>query len=156
MLARYSILRELQSEKDVISKRRLFAANRSIITEGTVQHHLYFIESGRVRVTTRVELKDHRHIQPGLRDLGPGEVFGELALFDSAPHGVSVKTVEDTELLEFEVDPLLEYLDRHPESGYVLLQQLLQLLTYRLMQADCRIKSLFAWGLENHSIGSYL
>ena len=65
-------------------------------------------------------------------------------------------TVEDTELLEFEIEPLLEYLDRHPVHGYVLLQQLFQLLTYRLTQAHDRLKSLLAWGLEVHGIGKYL
>jgi len=156
MLTPYSILRQLQAEREVVSKRRSFSANRSILSEGEPGQHLYLIEHGSVRVITRVKLKNHRHIRPGLRDLGPDEIFGELSLFDEMPQCVSVVTIEDTELLEFEVEPLLEYLDQHPAYGYVFMQQLLRLLSRRLIQADCRLKSLFAWGLEAQGIDQYL
>jgi len=156
MLTEYSILRALQSEKSIVAKRRFFLAEQPILAEGATGSFLYLIESGRVRITTRIELKGRRHIRPGLRDLGPGDVLGELALFDDAPQITSAVTVEDTELLEFEVEDLLAYLDRHPDQGYVFLQRLLQSLTRHLRQADLRLKSLFAWGLEAHGIDKYL
>jgi len=156
MLTQYSTLRQLHLIGAVDAKRRWFSVNQTIVKEGVSGQCLYLIESGQVRVVTRVELSNHRHIQPGLHDLGPGDVFGELSLFDGGPHGYSVLALADTELLEFDVESLLDYLDTHPEEGYVLLQQLFRLLSLRLSRSERRLKSIFAWALKVQGIDEHL
>lgn len=152
----HSILRDLQLAEKGIAERRLYACNQAIITEGTVERRLYLIERGCVRVTGRVELQDKRHIQPGLCDLGEGEVFGELSLFDAGPRSASVVAVVESELLEFDASALERHFEQHPQQGYVVLRELFRILTQRLRQADRRLESLFAWGLKVHGIDKYL
>jgi CRP-like cAMP-binding protein len=133
-----------------------YAANQLIIAEGSQDRHLFLIETGRVRVTGRVALDENRHIQPGLCDLGPGEVFGELSLFEQGPRSASVVAVEDSRLLRFDAQPLADYFDQHPHLGYVVLKALFVVLTTRLRTADRRLESLFAWGLKVHGIDRHL
>jgi CRP-like cAMP-binding protein len=156
LLDLHSILRDLHLAEKGIAQRRLYAANQPIITEGMRERRLYLIEHGCVRVTGRVELEDHRHIQPGLCDLGVGDVFGELSLFDGGPRSASVVAVHDSELIEYDAEALATHFDQHPEQGYIVLKELFSVLTSRLRQADRRLESLFAWGLKVHGIDKHL
>lgn len=139
-----------------IAKRCVYGANDTIVCEGMDDRRLYLIEKGTARVSGRVALADGRHIQPGLCDLGPGEVFGELSLFDAGSRSASVIALDDVEVLEFDALALEAYLDQHPEQGYAVLKELLKILSTRLRQTDRRWEHLFAWGLKEHGIDQHL
>lgn len=137
-------------------RHRGFVANEAIVREGDEDRKMYLIESGKLRVSGRVELEDQRHIQPGLADLGAGDLFGELTLFESHPRTASVIAIEDGELVEVDCEHLSEYLDRHPDKGYVLLKAMFHVLIDRLSKANQRVGHLFAWGLKVHGIDKHL
>ena len=150
------ILRDQALVTAGIAQRSSHAVNEAIVSEGMVDRRIYLIEKGSVRVSGRVTLADGRHIQPGLCDLGPGQIFGELSLFDSGSRSASVTALEDVEVLEFEALALASYFDQHPEKGYVVLKHLLKVLSTRLRQTDRRWEQLFAWGLKEHGIDQHL
>lgn len=152
----HAILRDPRFVDAGIAERRRYGSTEPIIEEGSGERGVYVIESGCVRVLERIELEDSRHIQPGICDLFPGDVFGELSLFDSGPRLASVVAVEPCEVLEFDAIALGEYLDRHPEFGYGVLKELFMILSCRLRQTDRRLGSLFAWGLKAHGIDRHL
>jgi CRP-like cAMP-binding protein len=129
-----------------------FDAGANIVTEGESGRALYLIESGQVRVSERVQLEDRRHIRPGLCDLGPGEVFGELGLFEAAPRTATVTALETCDLRVIDAERLVAYMDANPALGYAVLRELFLVLGERLRQADRRLASLFAWGLKAHGI----
>ena len=139
-----------------IAERCQYEEGDAIIVEGSSDRSIYLIESGAVRVSGRVELEDRRHIQPGLCDLGVGEIFGELSLFESGPRTASVAAIEPCDLLVFDAEALAEHFDRHPESGYLVLKSLFSLLNGRMRLADRRLEFLFAWGLKAHGIDEHL
>lgn len=150
------ILRDPGLVETGVARRAIFDAGSTIIVEGAEERTLYLIEQGHARVLERVELEGRRHIQPGLCDLGPGEVFGELSLFEAVPRSASVVAVERCEVLVFDGAALVDYLDRHPARGYVVLRALFKVVNARLRQADRRLGSLFAWGLKAHGIDRHL
>ena len=139
-----------------IAEHCRYDAGEAIIVEGEEGRSVYLIESGSVRVSERVELADAKHIRPGLCDLGAGDVFGELSLFDLGPRSASVVALEPCELLVFDAEALSVYFDRHPEQGYRVLKGLFSILNTRLRRADQRLGSLFAWGLKAHGIDRHL
>ena len=151
-----SILRDQALVTAGITKSNAYSVNDTIVSEGMDDRRLYLIEKGRARVSGRVALADGRHIQPGLCDLGPGEIFGELSLFDAGSRSASVIALGDVEVLEFDALALESYLDQHPTQGYVVLKDLLKILTSRLRQTDRRWEQLFAWGLKEHGIDQHL
>lgn len=130
--------------------------NEVIVRKGERDRHLYLIESGRVRVYARVGIDGERHIQPGLVDLGPGAVFGEFNLFESAPRSASVVAIEDSVLLQIDGSRLDTFFQMHPDLGLIVLRDLYQILIQRLRKADERIEGLFAWGLRAHGIEQHL
>jgi CRP-like cAMP-binding protein len=150
------ILRDPDLVETGVARRAVFEAGATIIVEGAEERTLYLIAQGSARVLERVELEGRRHIQPGLCDLGPGEVFGELSLFEAVPRSASVVAVDRCEVLLFDGAALVDYFDLHPARGYVVLRALFKVVNARLRQADRRLGSLFAWGLKAHGIDRHL
>ncbi len=137
-------------------KRRDFEANETIVREGDEDRTMYLVESGSLRVSGRVALEDDRHIQPGLADLGAGDLFGELSLFERHTRTASVVAIDPGRLVEIDCERLSAYLDRRPELGYLVLKRLFEVLIDRLSRANERVEHLFAWGLKVHGIDRHL
>jgi len=130
--------------------------NQVIFREGERGRTIYLILSGSVRLIGNLELGDERRVQPGFSDLGAGEVFGELPLFDNQPRSASVIAVSECQLIEINSDSLISFLELHPDIGYQVLKELYHMLVRRLRKANGKIFSLFAWGLKNCGITEHL
>lgn len=123
-----------------------------ILMEGEESLDVYYIEAGHVRINKRVVLHDGRHIQSGFCELGPGDTFGELNLFDGSPRSASVMACDDVNLTRINRKVLLDYMDAHPEEAYHLFKHWLQRLASNLRQSNNRSSHLFAWGLNQYGI----
>ncbi|MCB1857284.1 MAG: cyclic nucleotide-binding domain-containing protein [Gammaproteobacteria bacterium] len=154
------ILRQIMDDPVFVEhvdwERRQFDSNEIILREGDEGRSLFVIEAGELRVSGHVELEGHRHLQPGICDLGPGDLFGELCLFQPRPRSASVKAVTRGTLIEIKGESLNRYLDAHPEQGYGLIKKLYSTLINRLSQANQRVENLLAWGLKAHGIEKHL
>lgn len=71
------LIKDSQAEK--------FEPNATILEEGSTSKKMYVILQGQVRV-----FKNYKDTRIPLALLGPGELVGELALFDSTPRSASV------------------------------------------------------------------
>ncbi len=49
-----------------------------VVREGDDSRDVYVIESGRVSVIGSVSLEQGRSVRPGIGELGPGQIFGEI------------------------------------------------------------------------------
>lgn len=133
-----------------------FKAGERILMEGEESLDVYYIEQGHVRINKRVVLHDGRQIQSGFCDLGPGETFGELNLFDGSPRSASVVACDDVEVMRINRKILLDYMDSHPKEAYHLFRHWLQRLASNLRQSNDRSSHLFAWGLNQYGIDEKL
>jgi len=123
-----------------------------IMMEGEESLDVYYVEEGHVRINKRVVLHDGREIQSGFCELGPGETFGELNLFDGSPRSASVIASDDVSLIRINRKILLDYMDSHPQEAYQLFKHWLQRLATNLRQSNDRSSHLFAWGLNQYGI----
>ncbi len=82
----------------------------------------------RVYVVIEGKVKLGRHASDGrenlLAILGPGQMFGELSLFDPGPRSATVTAVTDSVLLGLSQERLLSWLDGRPVVAHGLLAQL--------------------------------
>ena len=151
-----SILKEfLQADvfkQEHACTRVKYKSGERIMLEGEQSLDVFYIEQGHVRINKRVVLHDGRQIQSGFCDLGPGDTFGELNLFDGSPRSASVIACDDVELIRINRDILLEYLDLHPEESYHLFKYWLQRLASNIRESNDRSSHLFAWGLNQYGI----
>ena len=85
-------------------------------------------------------------------DLGSGDLFGEVSLFNAVPRTASVTALGEGALLEIDCPSLVEYMDEHPDTGYAIMKAAFQVLVDRFTMANKRVEYFFAWGLKSHGI----
>jgi CRP-like cAMP-binding protein len=135
LLARVPLFSELATgELDRISRvavPRSFPAGVRVFHEGDRSDACYLVRSGDLRVTR--EHPDGRAI--ALATLGPGDLFGELAMLDGEARSASVETLSDVELLALPAADVRRLLAEHPEISV----KLIAALTRRLRETNERV-----------------
>jgi CRP/FNR family transcriptional regulator len=110
---------------------RSFPAATRVFHEGDHSDACYIVRSGSFRVTR--EHSDGRAIT--LATLGPGDIFGELAMLDGEVRSASVESLEEGELLALPAGEVRALLARHPDITVKLVAALVR----RLRVANERI-----------------
>lgn len=91
-----------------------------IFAEGDLGDRLYLVISGKVKLGTHAD--DGRENMFAV--LGPGEMFGELSLFDPSPRAATAVALTDVILLGLANDALQPWLAGRPEVALGLLRAL--------------------------------
>ena len=131
-------------DEDVVRRAPLFAAlddeaarslRASMLQVDIARGDTLFNEGepgDRVYVITDGKIKLGRSSQDGrenlLAILGPGEMFGELSLFDPGPRTATATAVSDAVLIGLGHDDLQQWLAGRPEVAQMLLRALAQRL----------------------------
>lgn len=89
---------------------RTYPDGAEILREGEKGNDLYAIKQGHVSVTKRKQGK-----KISLKDLGPGEVLGEMAAITGAPRSASAHAVGSAEILVLSGDRFKMLLQSHPK-----------------------------------------
>lgn len=110
---------------------RTFPAGSAIFREGDVGEACYVIAKGHARALG--EHADGRTI--ALATFGPGDVFGELSLFDAETRSATVETLDEVEALAILGSDLRPLVAANPELGLGLAAALAR----RLREANRRI-----------------
>ena len=95
-----------------------------LFKEGDEGEHLYVIIDGKLKLGT--SSGDGR--ENLLSILGPGEMFGELSLFDPGPRTSTATAVTDAKLLSLGHEKVIPWLKQNPEVSLQLLTRLSQRL----------------------------
>ena len=95
-----------------------------LFAEGDEGDHLYVIVEGKLKLGT--SSGDGR--ENLLSILGPGEMFGELSLFDPGPRTSTATAVTDARLLSLGQEKLIPWLAENPNVSLQLLARLAQRL----------------------------
>lgn len=113
-----------------LGRERVFNAGDTIVEEGKTGVALFVILSGKVRVTQKGRDGQEREI----RTLGPGNSFGEMALFNNRPRSATVSAVEPTTCFAVHQFDFIDELRKSPEIAIKMLDTLSQ----RLVDAERR------------------
>lgn len=131
-----------------VSQTREFAKETLLFREGDQGDSLYLVLSGRVKAILMAE--DGREVI--LAFLGPGELVGEMALFDPEERRTAtVVTAEQSSLLILSGRQFMEVIMQNPSIALSILRT----LTRRLKDTSSRIANLIF--LDTYSrVGTYL
>ena len=118
-----------------LPRARLVKVRRGqiIISEGSETTEVYLIRSGRVQISL-FSLHGREVI---LREMGPNQIFGELAAIDRQPRSANVSAVEDSVLDYMRGDDFVEFLGAVPQAGLWMSRTLV-----------ARIRNLTSWAFE--------
>jgi CRP/FNR family transcriptional regulator, cyclic AMP receptor protein len=96
---------------------RHFAADEVVFREGDESNTCYVVKSGRARAVRAHG--DGRTLT--LAHFGPGDIFGELAMFDDERRSATIETLEATEVIAILGGDMRRLLRDHPEISVKLL-----------------------------------
>ena len=105
-----------------------FARGDVLFHEGEPGDRLFVIRSGKIKLGRKSS--DGRENLLSIQ--GPGEMFGELSLFDPGPRTATATVVADAELVELAHTDLVAWLEQHPTVA----KHLLKALAHRLRRTN--------------------
>jgi CRP/FNR family transcriptional regulator len=120
LLGRVPVFEELADEdlREVaqVTVPRRFAAGEVVFREGDDSDTCYVVRSGHARAIR--EHSDGRQIT--LATFGPGDIFGELAMFDDERRSATVEATDELEVLGILGGDMRALLARHPDIAVKL------------------------------------
>ena len=115
--------RELEAVA-AVAVARSFAAGQAIFREGDASNTCYVVRSGHARALR--EHPDGRQIV--LATFGPGDIFGELAMFDDELRSATVHASDDLEVLAIRGEDMRRLMHEHAEIAVKLAVSLVRRL----------------------------
>jgi CRP-like cAMP-binding protein len=106
---------DLELVAEVCHPRR-FGAGEVVFREGDQSNTCYVVRSGHARAVR--EHADGRQI--ALATFGPGDIFGELAMFDDERRSATVETIDPLEVLAILGPDMRRAMLRHPQLAVSL------------------------------------
>lgn len=133
--ALFSFLSDQQlSEIDQLIVERIYKKGRIIFLEGEKGEAVYLLRTGRVKISTQAE--DGR--EQILHFIHPGEIFGEVVLYDGGSYPASSEAVEDSRVgMIRNID-----MDKLTLSNPGIALAMLKILSKRLRNAQRQINEL--------------
>ena len=110
---------------------RTFKTGDVIIKEGDQGAGVFVITSGQVEVVGGAQ----KASPTVLNTLGPGDFFGEMALFEGFPRSATVRCLEDTECLAMTRWDFRAELNSHSEIAIAVIEAMAR----RLRETDARL-----------------
>ncbi len=119
---------------------RTFSLNDFIFWEGDAPEWFYVVAEGKVKVL--------KHASSG-RDFiiaffGPGEMFGEVAVFENKPYPASAQSAAETKVLGIKREDFLTFLANRPRVAL----KIINILGGRLREAQSRLRDLASERVE--------
>jgi len=113
-----------------ISREKQFASGAQIFREGDLGDGLYVIKEGLVEIVHTVGA-EVRHV---FSQLGPGEIFGEMAVIEERPRSATALAVKDTRLYFIPREEMRALLKNSPGLAFNFLHE----ISRRLREFDQR------------------
>ena len=110
---------ELRRLRDA-AQEKAFAQGAEIFKEGDTGDGLYLVKSGLVSIAGFVG-GNQRHV---FARIGPGDVFGEMAVLEDKPRSASAIAAEDTAAIFIPRGVMLALVERSPQVSLKLLREI--------------------------------
>jgi CRP-like cAMP-binding protein len=97
-----------------------FGGNNVVLAEGLEAADVYLIETGRMKVS----LFSSQGRETLLREMGPGQIFGELSAIDEQPRSANVTALDDACLWRMPGREFINFLRDTPDAAEWMTRQL--------------------------------
>ncbi|MFA6971277.1 MAG: SulP family inorganic anion transporter [Gallionella sp.] len=143
VLTEFEVLADLTEDQmaDITSRseKRSYAAGDCIIKEGTEDHSLYFLTSGRVSVFTRVE---GRLLRLATYSAGVDVMFGELAIVTGATRSADIRADTQTTVLKLTCEAFEQLCVDSPMVATKLMRRMIVHTSSRLIRMTQLVREL--------------
>lgn len=124
-------------EVDELLHERVYEQGEIVFEQGDPGHGIYIIVSGRLRADPCHELLKKTNLE-----FGPGDLVGELTLFDEGPRAATVVAAERTVTVALFQAEFSALLTKNKDIGVKVLMQVARILSRRARQLLLQEKDL--------------
>lgn len=129
-----------QLERLLLSmQRRTYRVGEIVFEEGEIGKAVFILRTGQVELTRRSADGAARR----LARLGPGQMFGEMALLEQMERTATARVVEDGDIYLLYVSTLDAFFERHPRTGIRMIKNIAILLSALLRRANLEMDEKF-------------
>jgi len=114
-----------------------------VFEENSEGNEFFIVISGCIAINKNVAGERKRT----LSTMKPGELFGELSLFDSQPRSAEAEAMEDAEVMFFPNDKFRKLLKSNLVMAFIIQTRIIRILCQRLRTADEMLKEGIIWGV---------
>ena len=122
------------AELSKLAVERNFRPDEFVFWEGDAPEYFYTVTEGRVKIA-KYSSSGKEFI---VAFFSPGEMFGEVAVFEDKPYPASAQAVTDTRVLAIKKDDFLSFLATRPRVAL----SIISVLGERLRDAQSRLKDM--------------
>ena len=122
------------AELTALAIEQSFMPGEFVFWDGDAPAWFYIVSTGKVKVLKHSSLGKEFIIA----FFGPGEMFGEVAVFENKPYPASAQAAVQTKVLGIRRQDLLSFLTHHPEVAL----RIINVLGQRLRDAQGRLRDL--------------
>ena len=126
-------MEEMESISQMVAENQI-TKKQPVYMEGDPSENLYFLKKGRVKIT-RI---DESGKEFTLTLMEPGEIFGEMGMFDDAPRETTAVALEDSLICTMRRGDFEKLMENKPELSF----KLNKLMGLRLRRIENRIQEL--------------
>jgi CRP/FNR family transcriptional regulator, cyclic AMP receptor protein len=112
---------------------KIYPDGSEIVKQGEVGNSMYIVQKGEVEV---VYSDGERQIV--LSVLGPGDVFGDMALFTKSPRSATVRAKDQAIVLTIDKQGFLKRVHEDPSFAFLILKQ----MSERILKLDEEVSRL--------------
>ncbi len=117
-------------------------AGFSVFHQGDAGEELYIVRDGRIAV--RVQSGEGAEVD--VAELGRGDFFGEMAIFENAPRSASCVTLDDGTLSVLSKSDFFGLMRSHPSVAAKIMYRMVAITTARLHRTGSFLSDLVQWG----------
>ena len=115
-----------------------------LIREGDVGDEMFLLRHGSMVISKSVTGR----VEQVLARIGPGDFFGEMALFDRSPRSATIQADSDTVLLVLDRAALTKLTEVSPRAAAAFFESLVLIFIERLRASGDLVAEVTRWGLE--------
>jgi CRP/FNR family transcriptional regulator len=134
---------ELAALADSLRERPL-KRGQVLFREGDAGEEMFLVRAGSIVISKAVTGR----VEQVLARVGPGDFFGEMALFDRSPRSATVQADSDVVLLVLDRAALAKLTEDRPRAAAAFFYALVQVFIERLRASGDLVAEVTRWGLE--------
>ena len=116
-------------ELDELLHERVYEKDEIVFEEGDIGHGIYIVVSGKLKVNL-----SHESLKTLILEIGPGDLLGELTLFEEAPRTATVVALERTVMVALFQAEFSSLLSKNKSIGVKVLSEIARILIRRARQ----------------------
>lgn len=119
-----------------------YKANEVLFQQGDDGDKIYIVKSGKIVIT----IKTNDGADRVVAELGKGDFFGEMSIFDKAPRSATCKAKEGSVLLTLYDTDFFNVIKTNPDIAIKIMYKMLNITTLRLNDASRFLSDMVQWG----------